>query len=128
MNLLWTRSLNITGGGKALDVIENNDGDYLVVGTAKRNNLASYDMFLYRFEDDGDFIDGAFFGFETSDQDAQSIIQTADNGYLITGNTNAGTNSSSILLIKLADNFSTKWAYTYNSGGKDEATQAIESH
>lgn len=127
LNLQWSRSLNMPGGGKAFDVIEDNTGSYLVVGTAKENNTTSSSIFVYRFASDGTFINGTLFGLSASDQEARTIQQTQDNGYLITGNHNAGTNGSQLIVIKLKPDFTPEWSYTYASGGTDVAASGMEA-
>lgn len=88
--LLWIKTFGGTNNDRANDIIETSDGGFAVLGYSKSNdidvssNKGSQDFWLIKLDNLGNLIWEKSFGFSGADF-GTSLIQTKDNGYLITG-------------------------------------------
>ncbi|MCX8530946.1 T9SS type A sorting domain-containing protein [Chryseobacterium luquanense] len=90
-NLQWEKSLGGTGGDEAFDVIQNQDGDYIVSGYAQSDgpvpdSIGSRDFWIVKLNPIGNVIWQKNFG-GTALDGASSIYQTSDGGYIVGGYT-----------------------------------------
>jgi hypothetical protein len=101
-NPIWGKSYGGNKYDRASDVIETSDGGYIIGGKTK-NTTNDYDLFAIKTNSLGDTLWTMIYGDSDNDQmnGSGTIVQTADNGYAITGYTvNYNTYYENIYLIK----------------------------
>ena len=136
--LEWEKSFGGTEIDEARGIINTNDGNYIVVGDTRSNNLdvsqnnGAADLWVIKISPSGELIWEKTFG-GTSFDVARSITKTQDNGYLISGSSrssdgdvtnNNGQNDAWILKIDADANL--KWQKNIGGGDIDFAYNAVE--
>lgn len=136
-------SVKTFGGLKnetANDVISTIDGGYAVLGYTQSNDgditdkiNESYDYWVLKFDENNQLQWSKSYG-GTSDERGQSIIQTNDSGYLITGfskssdedvTTNFGSND--YWMAKLDATGNIIWEKSFGFSGTDQAFSSIQT-
>jgi hypothetical protein len=120
---LWTK----TYGGLVYDegsrVEQTKDGGYIIVGNTKSYGQGQDDIYLIKTNALGDTTWTKVYG-GTGDDLGNDVQQTADLGYIITGQTNSfGAGGYDVYLIKTNANGDTTWTKTY--GGPSDDLSAI---
>jgi hypothetical protein len=116
----WTRSY----GGNSTDVgnsvQQTSDGGYIVAGYTKSFGAGMSDVYLIKVDPAGDIIWTKTYG-GIYDDAGNSVQQTSDGGYIITGYTGyAGPpGASDVYLIKTNGSGDTLWTRTFSCIGKD---------
>lgn len=145
----WDAMYGGTGNDWASTISETNDGGFIIAGwsnstdifpTKGKNNTFSnsvfnYDYYVIKLSESGSKEwDGMYGG--SSDDEAQSIIQTSDGGFLITGGTKSNDVSfsygelkadSGIFTVKLSRQGSLEWTSVYGDEGKNIAYSIKET-
>jgi hypothetical protein len=133
--LIWTdhngdllRTLTLGGSGSevARSVILAADGGYLVTGSTCSYGAGDWDVYLIRFDANGDLLWIRSYGIGDDDYGCASA-QTADGGYLTVGYTNPfGPEGSEAFLIRTDSNGDLLWTRTYG-GSADDHFYSIEA-
>jgi hypothetical protein len=115
--LIWQ---NIWGGSEkdeAHDVIKTNDGAYLLAGESNNTEASGgvKDALLLKIDAGGNVLWNKLYG-TTEGEDARSVAQTADGGYVFTGIKSVGLGQN-IFFVKTDADGNQVWQKTY-SGGK----------
>jgi len=108
---------NQTFGGSMWDfgrnVQQTTDGGYIIVGWTWTFDEGVYDVWLIKTDSNGNLEWDKKFGGNKAD-DGYSVQQTADGGYIITGDTSSyGTGSNDVWLIKTNSNGDEEWNQTF---------------
>jgi len=99
-NLQWAKTYGGTGYDYAYSVQRTSDGGYIVAGLTTSFGAGGYDVFLIKTDANGNIIWAKTYG-GTSYDNAYSVQQTSDGGYIVAGLTNSlGAGSYDIFLIK----------------------------
>jgi hypothetical protein len=111
---LWTKPYQL---GAAYSVKQTKDKGFIVTGysidtTSNRN----YQLFLICTDSIGDTIWTKTYGDTNSSETGRSILQTSDNGFIITGAKNIGK-SYNTYLLRTDSKGDTVWTKIYNPGG-----------
>ena len=102
---------------KAYSVQQISDGGYILAGTTLSFGAGSDDIFLIKTDANGNIIWAKTYGGASYDN-AFSVQQTSDGGYIVAGYTSSfGAGGGDIFLIKTDANGNIIWAKTY--GGTD---------
>ena len=89
-SIQWSKTYGGSDDERGTDIINTADGGYAMVGYTRSNdgditeNAGFYDYWIVKLNNQGDIQWQKTYGFSGNDQ-ANSVIQTADGGYLITG-------------------------------------------
>ncbi len=114
-NLQWAKTFGGSGIDRGRAVIQTNDGGFAIAGHTNSNGFGLNDMLVIKTDMNGDTLWTKSYGFPGNDN-AWSIAQTLDNGYIITGNTSIGPGFLNAILLKLDQAGDTIWTRTYGAG------------
>jgi hypothetical protein len=116
---LWTRTYGGTGRDEGAQLQPTSDGGYVVVAYTWSRGAGQSDVWLIKTSPSGDTLWTRTFG-GTNYDEAYSLAQTADDGYIITGQTQSyGAGLEDIWLIKTSPTGDTVWTRTYGGTGSD---------
>jgi hypothetical protein len=118
---LWTRTYGGSGTDQGYSVRQTTDGGYIVAGRTSSFGAGGYDAWLIRTDASGDTLWSRTYGGSVG-EDAQSVQQTEDGGYIITGYTMSfgGGRRENVYLVKTDADGDTLWTRTYGgTSGSD---------
>jgi hypothetical protein len=99
-NLEWSKTFGGDGFDSGKSVVQNSDGGYIMTGYTRSFGNGGEDFYLIRTDAQGDQLWAKTFG-GNEDETAQSVKQTLDDGFIITGYTRSyGAGALDVLLIK----------------------------
>jgi hypothetical protein len=112
-NVQWAKTY---GGGNrdgAFFVRQTSDGGYIVAGFTASFGTGDWDIFLIKTDANGNIQWAKTYG-GTNREQAYSVQQTSDGGYIVAGWTNSfGAGGWDIFLIKTDASGNVQWAKTY---------------
>lgn len=114
-DLLWSRKMGDPKDEFATDIKQTQDGGFIIVGSTYSSPIdtAYSDVFAMKVDDQGFILWTQSYGGSDYDE-AQSVLPTADGGFLIIGSTMSyGTVFKSALAIKIDANGVQQWANIY---------------
>ncbi len=101
-------------------------GGYLVVGTTEETGSGNPDVYLVKFNEEGTKLWSSSFGDSDDDQGTAIIKLSGNEGYVIAGNKNVGSNDWQMYLIKTDLQGSKIWEEKYGWIKEDKAFSLIE--
>jgi hypothetical protein len=108
-NIIWAKTYGGTNWDEARSVQQTSDGGYIVAGRTRSFGAGYEDIFLIKTDTNGNIIWAKTYGGINRDE-AYSVQQTSDGGYIVAGWTDSW---GGILLIKTDTNGNVIWAKTY---------------
>lgn len=137
--LEWQKSYGGTSADKANSIIQTNDGGYILTGFANSNNgdvignHGSYDFWVIKLTSTGIIEWQKTLGGSSLDQ-AYSIIQTSDGGYVVAGtalsvdgDVTSNHGSHDYWIVKLSLNGIIEWQKSLGGTNSDNGISIIES-
>ena len=116
-NLQWTRAIGGTDNDIAKSIIQTSDGGYLVAGVTYSFGQGLADVYLVKLNGTGNVQWTRTIG-GTDWDGSEAVIQTADGGYAIVGQSASfGQGNRDVYVIKLDNGGNVQWAKTI--GGAD---------
>jgi len=126
---------------EAVDMVESNDGNYIVVGTTRSTDgdIAGksgddQDYWVLKLSKDGDVIWERRYG-GTNEEVARSISKTTDGGYIIAGQSNSSDGDVSknegffdYWIVKITSNGDLQWEKNFGFSGRDIAYEAFQTN
>ncbi|KYK24761.1 hypothetical protein AYK25_01660 [Thermoplasmatales archaeon SM1-50] len=128
-NELWNKSF----GGMYLDtgkyVQQTLDGGYIITGGTSSFSMGNDDVWLIKTDSNGNELWNSTFGGSNWDQ-GKSIVQTADDGYFITGDyTDPVHEDLELYMIKTDENGNEEWSYIIDHNGEtDSGSYGIQTN
>jgi hypothetical protein len=120
-NIQWAKTYGGGDGDGAFSVQQTSDGGYIVAGHTYSFGAGDFDIFLIKTDANGNLQWAKTYG-GTYWDDARSVQQTSDGGYIVVGLTNSfGAGGGDIFLIKTDASGNVQWAKTYGGTSADEA-------
>lgn len=117
-SLLWARIYGGSGYEHARCVRQTSDGGFVLAGMTKSFGAGNEDIYLIRTDANGNIEWTKTFGGPAIDQ-AYSVEQTPDNGFIVAGHTASfGAGVNDLILIKTDSVGTLLWNKTY--GGTDQ--------
>lgn len=126
--LIW----NKTWGGISTDygnsVAQTSDGGYAVTGLTRSYGAGGLDdMFLAKYDSSGNLSWNKTWGGVGTDT-GNSVVQTSDGGYAVTGvTTSYGAGSYDMLLAKYTSTGSLSWSKTWGGTGSDYGSSLVQT-
>jgi hypothetical protein len=118
-DILWTRTYGGKRGEWGSSVQQTTDGGYVIAGSAVSFGAGTIDAYLIKTNAQGDTLWTRTYGGDETDQ-ARSVAQTSDGGYIIAGLTNSvGARDYDVYLIKTDALGDTLWTKTYGEARRD---------
>ena len=142
--LEWSKTYGGTLDDRGNKIIQTQDGGFIVVGESKSNdqdatlNAGAQDFWIVKLNSSGTIVWEKSLGYVGQDK-ANAVIQTSDNGYLITGvldvTASGGAGNSKAVLhaggdywaIKLSENGTTEWTKYFGGGLSEIPYDLIET-
>jgi hypothetical protein len=120
-NIIWAKTYGGTDFDEAYSVQQTSDGGYIVAGSTLSFGPGGYAIFLIKTDANGNIIWAKTYG-GTNWDEAFSVQQTSDGGYIVAGFTESfGAGGLDIFLIKTDANGNIIWAKTYGGTDNDYA-------
>jgi uncharacterized delta-60 repeat protein len=117
-NLQWAKTYGGTDYDEAYSVQQTSDGGYILAGYTSSFGAGGYDAFLVKTDANGNLQWAKIYGGTYWDE-ASSVQQTSDGGYILAGFTASfGAGGYDAFLVKTDANGNLQWAKIY--GGTDE--------
>jgi len=118
-NKIWAKTYGGTSDDTASSVQQTSDGGYIVVGYTRSFGAGDFDIFLIKTDANGNVQWAKTYGGK-SFEEAFSVQQTSDGGYILAGRTYSfGAGGYDVLLIKTDANGNIQWAKTYGGANHD---------
>ncbi|MCK5035633.1 MAG: T9SS type A sorting domain-containing protein [Candidatus Sabulitectum sp.] len=126
-NVEWSKVYGGTYPEHGNSVLQTSDGGYIVAGSTSSFGAGGIDVYLVKTDASGIVMWAKAFG-GTGDEEAQSIQQTDDGGYIIAGRTtSSGAGSSDVYLIKTDSDGNSLWTRTFGGSSYDNANSVEQT-
>ena len=124
--LLWSRSYGAPGVEvSARSVSPASDGGFVVAGGAGLSSERRIDLLVIRVDGDGGILWQKAFG-GNEDDSATSIRETADGGFVVSGQTlSFGAGLSDVWVLRLDASGEAVWQRTYGGAGEEGDSRVI---
>ena len=118
---LWTKTFGGPNNDEGVDVKQTTDNGFIITGYTTSYGQGGFDLWLIKTNSNGDFLWSRTFG-GTNNEFGNSVIQTADNGYVVIGSTDSyGSGNSDFWMIKTNSVGDSLWSKTYGGNYNDIA-------
>jgi len=120
-NLLWDKTYGGTFGEAASSIEQTSDEGYIVAGWTTSKGAGSSDAWVFKLDSSGNLLWDKTYG-GTDGDGADSIQQTSDGGYIVSGfTTSKGADSPDAWIFKLDSSGNLLWDKTYGGTQYDRA-------
>jgi predicted secreted protein len=124
---LWTKTFGKDGDDYGKAARQTSDGGYIITGTTNSFGAGSADCRLIKTDASGNIIWTKTFGGNSNDE-GNSVRQTSDDGYIITGYTKSyGAGGADYWLIKTDTSGDTLWTKTFGEGSDDYSRAVLQT-
>ena len=114
---LWDKTFGGASYERVWSAQQTSDGGYIIAGNTKSYGAGDNDVWLIKTNSNGEKLWDKTFG-GTNYDDARSVQQTSDGGYILAGSTESyGAGKRDVWLIKTDSNGNKQWDKTF--GGTD---------
>lgn len=126
-NMVWDNTFGRSENDVAHSIIQTKDGGYAVSGYTTFKKIGEADLYIIKLDEKGNKIWDKIF-FELNWDCANSIIQTKDEGYVISGYTRSkGAGKADVWIIKLNNEGDMVWDKTFGGNDDDIAKSIIQA-
>jgi hypothetical protein len=126
-NMQWNRTYGDIGIDEAFSMVQTNDGGYALAGRTDSFGAGMYDFWLVKTDSQGNMQWNKTYGGSLS-ENAWSLEQTSDGGYIIAGDTASfGAGSFDFWVVKTDSYGTIQWNKTYGGTGFDVAYAVQQS-
>lgn len=131
----WQKSLGGSYGDYASDIQQTTDGGYIIAGSSASDdgdvseNHGEMDYWIVKLDENGSIQWEKSLPGRGYDDEAHSIQQTTDGGYIVAGNSesNDGNYDWDYWIVKLDENGSILWQKFIGGSGNDNALSVQET-
>jgi len=126
-NLQWTKTIGGENEDLGNSLIQTSDGGYAIAGDTKSFGAGSWDVYIVKVDANGNLQWTKTIGRKGWDA-GRSLIQTADGGYAITGETYSfGAGGYDVYVVKLDAHGNLQWTKTIDGPNYDEGRSLIQT-
>ncbi len=127
-NQEWVKTFggDSTDANKNESIDQTSDGGYILCGSTNSFGNGNLDVYVVKIDSIGNVVWSKTFG-SAGIEGANSIKQTRDRGFIITGTRYVMGGSSDIYLIRLDSVGNVRWQYIYGGSGADDGVSVIET-
>ncbi|MGB3342176.1 MAG: hypothetical protein WBB37_11915 [bacterium] len=122
---LWTRTYGGIHDDVGKSVQQISSGGYIIVGTTVLGGPGYTDVYLIKTDSFGDTLWTRTYGGANIHNQGESVLQTADGGYIITGSTSLGAGWTDFWLIRTDAIGDTLWTKTIG-GSEREISYSVQ--
>jgi len=120
-NKVWEKTFGGSDNDGAYSVQQTNNGGYVAAGYTKSFGSGWYDAYVLKLDENGNNVWEKTFGGNSWDE-ACSIQQTSDGGYIVAGYTSSfGSGSYDVYILKLDTSGNEVWSKTFGESSDDLA-------
>lgn len=116
---LWSNTFDSSLSEFGRSIIQTNDGGFIVTGWGQTPDSGNK-MILLKTDENGNILWNNYFGGEFSSS-GNSLQQTFDGGFIITGYNGTGIGSADLYLVKTDADGDTLWTKGFNESGTNVA-------
>jgi PKD repeat protein len=130
-NIDWQKDFGDLNGTcpAGYSVQQTSDLGYILLGNQYNYEREVYDTWLIKTNNVGDSLwTKKFFTNTINDDYGRSVLQTQDNGYIISGYSSAPNYNTNIFLIKTDDNGVVEWDKTFTKFQKNECFSVQQTY
>jgi hypothetical protein len=126
-NMLWNKTYGGTSNEIGNSLVKASDGGYAIVGYTYSFGAGRGDVYLVKTDSIGNMLWNKTYG-GTNAEIGESLVQTADGGYAITGYTSSfGAGGSDVYLVKTDSVGNMLWNKTYGGVDEDSGHSVIQT-
>lgn len=114
---IWTKTYGTISHEVGMAVQQTSDSGYIIAGW--NGDYPDYNIYIIKTDSLGDTLWTRTYGGSYTYDNAWSVEQTSDGGYIVCGTLDLGNNNSDNYLIKLDPLGDTLWTRTYGGPGTD---------
>lgn len=114
--LQWTKTIGGTNGDNLNGFNKTSDGGYILTGKTSTNSFGSSDTWLLKLDANCDTTWTKYYGSATEEA-GSTVIETADGGFIITGDIHNAQNIHHASLLKTDSQGTIQWARTFGGSG-----------
>jgi len=127
-NLVWEKTFGGTERDYALSIQQTSDGGYIVAGMTESFGAGYYDVYVLKLDANGNKVWEKVYG-GSNNEEARSIRQTSDGGYIVAGYTKSfGAGESDVYILKLDPSGNKVWDATFGEGSWEGAYSVQETN
>jgi hypothetical protein len=123
-NLIWQKTYGGSNEDEAASILEDKDGNYLIVGHTYSYGTGMGDVYLIKTDANGNLIWQKTYGGTGSDI-GFSVSHTVDSDYIIAGATQDAAGGMDFYIIKTDANGNLLWQKIYGSPGDVEIAHSV---
>jgi mannose/fructose-specific phosphotransferase system component IIA len=126
-NVLWAKTIGGSNYDVATSIIQSSDGGYVIAGYTRSFGAGYVDIYVVKLDSSGNVIWTKTIGGSSGDE-AWSIIQSSDGGYVVAGRTYSfGAGYDDFYVVKLDSSGNVIWTKTIGGSLTDVAISIIQS-
>jgi hypothetical protein len=131
-NAEWNKVIgNVQYNDFGYSIKQTNDDGYIISGSTNvsqdYSGKGDREAYLIKTNKSGDIQWSKTFG-GTGNEEARSVQQTSDGGYILAGQTSSfGSGGSDVYLIKTDPDGNEQWSWTYGDGDDDGAYSVVQT-
>jgi hypothetical protein len=126
-NEQWNQTYGGTDNDFGYSVVQTSDGGYAITGSTFSYGAGSWDFWLVKTDAAGNEQWNQTYGGTSMDR-GDSMVQTIDGGYAITGSTfSYGAGGADFWLVKTGSVGTAQWNQTYGGTGDDYGFSMVET-
>jgi PKD repeat protein len=123
----WAKTFGGTNIDVGYDVQQTNEGGYIISGYTRSYGASGHNIWLIKTDSSGNELWNKTFG-GSSDDEGESVQQTADGGYIITGWTKSyGAGLKDVWLIKTDSSGNEQWNKLFGGSSDDGGTSVRQT-
>jgi hypothetical protein len=124
---MWTKTIGGSNYDVAYSIIQSSDGGYIVAGYTGSFGAGYADIYVVKLDSSGNVLWTKTIGGSSRDE-ASSIIQSSDGGYVVAGWTSSfGAGGYDFYVVKLDSSGNVLWTKTIGGSDNDFAYSIIQS-